>query len=96
MRRLFAGVAGALLLGLATIPASAAPIAGAATGGGVESGVVQVRYDRPSLPLAFWIWRCGDGHCGYWHRDQHRWQDGWHLGPRHVHREGHRRHYSRR
>lgn len=96
MRTLYAGAAGALMLAFAAIPASAAPGIGAATSGGVQSNVIQVRHDRGSLPLAFWIWRCADGHCGYWHRNEHRWQDGWHPGPRHVHRRGHKHHYSRR
>lgn len=31
---------------------------------------------RPAFPLALWMWRCADGHCGYWHRHEHRWRDG--------------------
>ncbi len=81
---------------MASIPASAAPGVGTAAGGNVASDAIQVRYDKPNLPLAFWLWRCADGHCGYRHKTEHRWQDGWHRGPRHVHRDNHQRRYSRR
>ena len=98
MRTLTAGAAGALMLAFAAIPASAAPGIGigTATSGVIQSGLSQVRYDRPSLPPAFWLRRCADGHCGYWHRTEHRWRDGWHKGPRHVdrYRKWHR--YSNR
>jgi len=93
MRTFYAGVAGAILLALGSIPASAAPISGAATRGVAASDLVQVRHDRRDIPLALWIWRCADGHCGYWHRNEHRWQDGWHKGGnkhRFARRHGHR------
>lgn len=44
-----------------------------------ECGPGVRRRVNPALPLALWIWRCADGHCGYWHRNEHRWRDG---GPR--------------
>ncbi|MGL4397370.1 MAG: hypothetical protein ACRCS9_12580, partial [Hyphomicrobium sp.] len=31
---------------------------------------------NPAVPLALWIWRCADGRCGYWHRNERRWRDG--------------------
>jgi hypothetical protein len=37
---------------------------------------------NPAVPLALWIWRCADGHCGYWHRNENRWRDGWRGGPK--------------
>jgi hypothetical protein len=96
MRTLYAGAAGALMLAFAAIPASAAPGIGSAASGTVSSNVIQARYNKPDLPLAFWIWRCADGHCGYWHRNEHRWQDGWHRGPSHVDRDHKWHRYSRR
>lgn len=45
-----------------------------------------------TVPLAaLWLWRCADGHCGYWHRREHRWRDGW-KGPG---RRGHHRKHAR-
>jgi hypothetical protein len=33
-----------------------------------------------AAPLALWMWRCADGHCGYWHKKENRWKDGWKKG----------------
>ena len=42
----------------------------------------------PAYPLALWMWRCADGHCGYWHRKEHRWREGFN------HKGNHRRRYN--